>query len=77
MESPLRAARLSRGLTLPQAGALVDIDTGQLSRIERTGKTSREAAARLAEFFGITEEEVLYPDRFVSGPKPKPRRKAA
>jgi transcriptional regulator with XRE-family HTH domain len=74
MESPLRSARVKRGLTLRQACALVELDTSQLSRIEREGKTTRETAARLAEFFGITEEQVLYPDRFVGR---RPRKKAA
>jgi transcriptional regulator with XRE-family HTH domain len=77
MESPLRSARLKRQLTLPEASVLVGVDTGQLSRIERTGKTTRETAERLAEFFGRTEEQVLYPERFVSGRAPKPRKKAA
>ena len=73
MDSPLRSARLKRELTLPQVGMLVGIDMGQLSRIERNGKTSRETAARLAKFFAITEEQVLYPERFMG----KRRRKAA
>ncbi len=55
MESPLRSARVKRGLTLRQACALVELDFSQLSRIERDGRTSRETATRLAEFFGITE----------------------
>jgi transcriptional regulator with XRE-family HTH domain len=64
MESPLRSARVKRGLTLRQACALVELDFSQLSRIERDGRTSRETATKLAEFFGLTEEQVLYPDRF-------------
>lgn len=68
MQSPLRSARLKRDLTLRQACALVEIDISQLSRIERDGRTSRETAARLAEFFGVTEEQVLYPERFVGRP---------
>lgn len=68
MESPLRSARVKRGLTLRQACALVELDFSQLSRIERDGRTSRETATRLAEFFGITEEQVLYPERFTDGP---------
>ena len=64
MDSPLRAARLERGLTLAQACAEVSLDISTLSRIERDGRTSRETAERLAEFFGVTEEQVLYPERF-------------
>ena len=74
MDSPLRSARVKRGLTLRQACALVELDYSQLSRIERDGRTSRETATRLAEFFGITEEQVLYPDRFVGR---RPSQKAA
>lgn len=74
MGSPLRSARVKRGLTLRQACALVELDISQLSRIERDGKTSRETAARLAKFFGITEEQVLYPDRFTGR---RPSQKAA
>lgn len=33
--SPLRQARIQRGLTLPQAATLAQIDIGHLSRIER------------------------------------------
>lgn len=68
MTSPLRSVRLNRGLTLRQACALVEIDISQLSRIERDGRTSRKTAARLAEFFDITEEAVLYPERFAGQP---------
>lgn len=68
MDSPLRAARIQRGLTLVEAGEKIDLDISTLSRIERDGRTSRETATRLAEFFGITEEQVLYPDRFVEQP---------
>jgi transcriptional regulator with XRE-family HTH domain len=74
MDSPLRSARVKRGLTLRQACALVELDISQLSRIERDGKTSRETAAKLAQFFKLTEEQVLFPDRFL---RSKPRDKAA
>lgn len=66
MASPLRSARLARGLTLDKAGALVGLDKGQLSRIERTGGTSRETAARLSELFLLREEQILYPERFAA-----------
>lgn len=68
MDSPLRAARIQRGLTLVEAGEKIDLDISTLSRIERDGRTSRETAMRLAEFFGITEEQVLYPERFTGKP---------
>lgn len=79
MISPLRHKRWEMGLTLPEAAVLAGIDVGQLSRIERTGRTTRETAARIAECFGVSEEKVLYPERFLvpvpNGPTKK-RRKA-
>jgi putative transcriptional regulator len=74
MDSPLRSARLKRGMSLHEAAPLVRLDVSQLSRIERAGRTTRETAARLAEFFGVTEEQVLYPERFEGR---RPSRKVA
>jgi transcriptional regulator with XRE-family HTH domain len=74
MDSPLRSARLRRGLTLDQAAPLVRLDMSRLSRIERDGRTTRATAERLAAFFGLTEEQVLYPERFEGR---RPSRKAA
>lgn len=74
MDSPLRLARLSRELTLEQAAALVNLDTSTLSRIERTGRTGRNTAARLAEVFLMSEEHVLYPERYAPS---EPQQKTA
>jgi transcriptional regulator with XRE-family HTH domain len=74
MDSPLRSARLKRGMSLYEAAPLVRLDVSQLSRIERAGRTTRKTAERLADFFGITEEQVLYPERFEGR---RPSRKVA
>jgi transcriptional regulator with XRE-family HTH domain len=63
--TPLRQARRARGMSLEAAAAIVGLDMSQLSRIERTGKTGRDTATRLAQHFGLTEEQVLYPERFL------------
>ena len=80
MISPLRQKRWEMGLTVREAAALVGIDIGQLSRIERTGRTTRETAERIAECFGVSEENVLYPERFLipgaRGPSKKSQKAA-
>jgi transcriptional regulator with XRE-family HTH domain len=67
MTSPLKQARLSRGLTLEQVASAVDIDTGNLSRIERGLQIpSKELAEALVKYYDneITETQIIYPDRF-------------
>ncbi|MEQ1663201.1 MAG: helix-turn-helix transcriptional regulator [Thiobacillus sp.] len=64
MTSPLKQARLSRGLTLEQVASAVDIDTGNLSRIERGAQVPSVArTARLAKFFAgaVTETQIVCP----------------
>lgn len=65
MNSPLKQARLSRGLTLDQVSAAVGIDTGNLSRIERGQVPSKKRAEALAKFFvgAVTETQIIYPER--------------
>lgn len=69
METPLKKARLHRGMTLEKVAELVDSDSGNISRIER-GKQipNRELASRLVQVFqenGITEVHLFYPERFL------------
>jgi len=69
MKTPLRSARLIRGLTIMQVAVGVNCDVGNLSRMERgLQKPSLDLAARLSEFFGsdLTELQILYPERFVN-----------
>ena len=66
--SPLRKARLQRGLTLAHVAKHVGSDTGNLSRIERGQQIpNRELIPNLVNLFsenGITEVHILYPERF-------------
>jgi transcriptional regulator with XRE-family HTH domain len=64
--SPLRQARLSRGLTLAEVAEGAKLDSGHLSRIERGESTTADVAERLAKFFGhsVTEMQILYPERY-------------
>lgn len=67
METPLRKARKSRGLTLTQVARENDMDEGNLSRIERGEQVPGvDVAARLAAFFKpeLSELEILYPERY-------------
>jgi transcriptional regulator with XRE-family HTH domain len=68
MDTPLKAIRLRRELTLAQVAAAVKSDTGNLSRVERGEQTaSVELAEKLAKFFGheVTEMQILYPSRYM------------
>ncbi len=64
--TPLRLARIEKGLTLVEVAAAVDINPSQLSRIERGYRTRPETAERLSQFLGISEEAILFPHRFSS-----------
>lgn len=70
IKTPLRHAREQRSLKIQEVAAAVDIDPGNLSRIER-GKqvASRELAEKLAKFFcySVNEIQILYPERFCQG----------
>lgn len=55
----LRDRRKSEGLTLSQAGELLKIDTGNLSRIERGKQLPGYATAcALADLYGISLDKV-------------------
>lgn len=57
---------MAKNLTLQELAERVHVDRGNLSRIER-GKlgASAKVAERLAGVLGISELEILYPERFV------------
>lgn len=66
-QTPLRAARLANGLTLSQVAEAIQLDVGNLSRIERgIQAASVDVAERLAVYFKgqVTEMQILYPKRF-------------
>lgn len=66
--TPLRKARIERGLTLADVAKTVGSDTGNISRIERGRQIpNRELISNLVSLFkenGITEIHLLYPERF-------------
>jgi transcriptional regulator with XRE-family HTH domain len=64
MTTPLKRAREGAGLTQIEMAKRLKISQGHYSRIEQQGQTSRETAARIASLLpGVTEIDVLYPDR--------------
>lgn len=67
-DTPLRKARLQRGLTLANVAESVGSDTGNISRIERGQQIpNRELLSNLVNLFKeneITEVHILYPERF-------------
>ncbi|MDF7657607.1 helix-turn-helix transcriptional regulator [Erwiniaceae bacterium L1_54_6] len=66
-QTPLRAVRQAKGLTLNQVAEAIQLDVGNLSRIERGIQiASLDVAERLSVFFKgqITEMQILYPKRF-------------
>lgn len=75
MSTPLRVIRKSRRLSLWDVARATDTTAANLSRIERgLAGASRALSARLCEYFagGITEMEILYPERY-RGPRPVPQ----
>nr|WP_310615815.1 helix-turn-helix transcriptional regulator [Pantoea cypripedii] len=67
-QTPLRAVRQAKGLTLNQVAEAIQLDVGNLSRIERGIQiASLDVAERLSIFFKgqVTEMQILYPKRFV------------
>lgn len=57
----LREYRRQRGLSLRELSEAVDIDFGQLSKIENEHRgTSDERKLRLARFFGVGIEELFF-----------------
>lgn len=67
MQTPLRLLRKSQGMTLSHVASAVQLDVGNLSRIERGIQiASLDVAERLSIFFAgqINEMQILYPQRF-------------
>ncbi len=68
MQTPLRKMREANGLTISEVALAVQIDVGNLSRIERGIQvTSIETAEKISQFFKgkISEMQILYPQRYV------------
>ncbi|MCY1516242.1 Helix-turn-helix domain protein [compost metagenome] len=76
MTTPLRRAREQRKLTIQQVAVSVDIDPGNLSRIERGIQVpSKALAEKLSQAYGgaVSETEIIYPERFSPSPSPGQR----
>lgn len=76
MVTPLRNLRKSQGKTLSDVATAIQLDVGNLSRIERGLQVaSLEVAEKLTVFFlgEISELEILYPKRYqISAEKVSP-----
>lgn len=69
MNTPLKTIRKERGLSLVELAAAVDLDAGNMSRIERGIQgVSPKLAEKIVKVFGegISEMEILYPERYTT-----------
>jgi transcriptional regulator with XRE-family HTH domain len=67
METPLRAIRKERKVSIYAVAEAAACSPTTVSRVERgVQNASSDMAERLAKYFdgGITEEQILYPERF-------------
>lgn len=62
--TPMRSARKKRGLSLDDLAEKVGASKGHLSNVERGHGCSPDLAEKLAAELGISEMEILYPQRF-------------
>lgn len=61
MDTPLRIRRKNLGLTLASLAERVGITQGQLSRIERGGRTSLDTAVKLEAATGVSAAQIAQP----------------
>ncbi|WP_375058386.1 helix-turn-helix domain-containing protein [Zobellella sp. DQSA1] len=67
MHTPLRKLREKQGITITELSRAVEIDVGNLSRIERgLQRASIDRAEKIAEFFSneINPMEIIYPEKY-------------
>ncbi len=67
MQTPLRKMRIAQNMTIQEVATAMEMDVGNLSRIERGAQaTSLATAEKLSKFFGgaINEMQILYPKLF-------------
>lgn len=78
MDTPLKLARLRLGQTQEELAAKCETTKVTISRVERCrASASRGLAERLAKALSLTEEQILYPERFAPtkrGRKARPAR---
>lgn len=78
--TPLRKLRLERKVTLDDIARATGLNNGTVSRIETMkANASPEVAEKIVGYFGqgITELEILYPERFIAGDAQPPQGQAA
>lgn len=65
--TPAKQARERKKLTIYDVARRTGMSPASISRIER-GKqgVSKDSAAKLAKTLGITEQKILYPERFAA-----------
>jgi transcriptional regulator with XRE-family HTH domain len=67
-KSPLRLARLAKGLSMPSLGKLANTSAQQIDRLERgQRKMTRQWADRLAPYLDVPSEVLVYPDKSETG----------
>lgn len=66
VKTPLRKLREARGMTQAEVSTKVGIDQASYNRIENNEAKPADRVALITKFFGsaITEEQILYPERF-------------
>ncbi|MBU1692310.1 MAG: helix-turn-helix transcriptional regulator [Gammaproteobacteria bacterium] len=64
-DTPMKKARTGKNLTIYDVAKAVGLSASRISCIERGAPTSRDKVTAIARLLGITEEEVLYPERFI------------
>lgn len=70
--TPLRTARIKKGLTQGQLASACGVSQAHISCIEKmTEQASPSLAEKIVKKLGgeVTEEQVLYPNRFVRKPR--------
>jgi len=71
MDSPLKIVRERMNRTKAEVARACGVDPSNYSKIEEKGKTSRETARKIAQYFGpgvITEQQILYPEDYEPRP---------
>lgn len=75
MQTPLKLIRKKRGKTQEDVANAVGVSQAHISSLEANKeRASPDLAEKLAEYLGrdlITEEQILYPERFMEEPKQK------
>ena len=66
MTTPLQAARERASITQEQLAKAVGVSQSTISRIEKGGAANPDLAADIAKAVGLSELEILYPDRFAA-----------